>query len=272
MARTILVTGGTGTLGRHVVWRLLEDEHEVRVLSRHTRPPSDRTPTEWVRGDLRSGRGLREALAGVDAVVHCATTRGRGDVAATRRLVEAARDVGRPHLVYVSIVGIDRLPGFFYYAAKLACERLVEESGLPWTTLRATQFHELVVQLVRAQRWLPVTATLGGGVRLQPVAAREVGERLGRLAVGEPAGRVPDMGGPEIRPVVELTRRARQAAGRRRPVVPVRLPGRTFRAVREGALLAPDHADGTITFEDFLNGSGAFGGPPLNAPEPPYHL
>ncbi|MGP3971701.1 SDR family oxidoreductase, partial [Streptomyces sp. 6N223] len=86
MTSAILVTGGTGSLGRHVVWRLLEDEHEVRVLSRRPRPPSDRSPTEWVRGDLKAGRGIDEALSGVDAVVHCATTGGRGGGGGERKL------------------------------------------------------------------------------------------------------------------------------------------------------------------------------------------
>ncbi|MGP4114167.1 SDR family oxidoreductase [Streptomyces sp. 4N509B] len=268
MNRTILVTGGTGTLGQHVVWRLLEDEHEVRVLSRHDRPPSDRTPTRWTRGDLRSGKGLDAALRGVDAVVHCATTRGRADLAATRHLLAAARRAGGahtspgggPHLVYVSIVGVDRVPALSYYRTKLACERLVEESGMPWTTLRATQFHEFLAAAVRAQRRLPVTVTLGGGVRFQPVAAREVGERLAALAVDEPAGHVADMGGPEVRTAEELTRVALRIDGRRRPVLPVRPPGRVVRALREGALLTPEHAEGVVTFEEYLDRGAPAGG------------
>jgi uncharacterized protein YbjT (DUF2867 family) len=252
MNRSILVTGGTGTLGREVVRRLLADEHEVRVLSRHGRPTGDRTPTEWAVGDLAAGQGLDAALSGIDAIAHCATTRGRADVRATRNLTAAARRAGEPHLVYVSIVGIDRAPTFSYYRAKAECERIVEESGLPWTVLRATQFHGLIARLVAAQRWLPVTFTLGGGVRLQPVDEREVGDRVAELAAGRPAGRVPDMAGPEIRTAEELTRQALRASGRHRPVVPLRLPGRTSRALREGALLAPDHAVGRGTFEEFL--------------------
>lgn len=251
MHSVILVTGGTGTLGREVVRRLLEDEHEVRVLSRRGRAEGERLPVEWVRGDLRTGGGLGPALSGTDAVVHCATANGSGDVAMTRRLAEAARAAGAPHLVYISIVGADRVPGFPYYRAKLECERIVAESGLPWTVLRTTQFHGLITRLVAAQRRLPVVLTLGGGVRLQPVAEREAGERLAELAVGEPAGRVADLAGPEIRTARDLTRAAARAAGTRRSVVPLRLPGKAFRAVREGALLAPDRAVGRIAFDDF---------------------
>src|SRR2546429_5743133 len=121
----ILVTGGTGALGRVLVALLREGGHEVRVLSRRT------------GADLLTGAGLAEALDGTDVIVHCATD-GRHDVDATRNLIAAASG---QHLVYVSIVGIDRIP-FPYYRLKLACERLVEECGLPWTTLRATQFHD----------------------------------------------------------------------------------------------------------------------------------
>ncbi len=248
----ILVTGGTGTLGRHVVRRLLEDEHEVRVFSRRGRPASDRTPTKWRQGDLKTGSGLDAALDGVRAIAHCATTRGRHDAAATQRLVEAARRAGSPHLVLVSIVGIDQVPGFPYYRVKRECERIVQDSGLPWTLLRATQFHELVLELTRAQRWLPVTLAPGGGTNIQPVAAREVGERVAELVTGEPAGRVPDLAGPEVREAAGLIRAALEAAGRHRPVMSLRLPGRSFRAVREGALLAPDRAVGRVTFEEFL--------------------
>ncbi|MDT0346642.1 SDR family oxidoreductase [Streptomyces litchfieldiae] len=253
MKSAILVTGGTGTLGREVVRRLLEDEQEVRVLSRGGRPEGDRLPIEWFRGDLKTGEGLEAALTGADVVVHCATTVGaRSDVEMTRRLTEAARRTGEPHLVYISIVGVDRLPGVQFCRAKVECERLVEESGLPWTVLRATQFHSLIAGAVKAQRWLPVLITLGGGVRLQPVAEREAGERLAQLAAGPPAGRVEDLAGPEIRTARELTRAAARARGVHRPVVGVRLPGKAFRAARDGALLAPEHAVGRVGFEEYV--------------------
>ncbi|CAL9378909.1 hypothetical protein SUDANB171_01015 [Streptomyces sp. enrichment culture] len=252
----IVVTGGTGTLGRQVVRRLLEDEHEVRVLSRHPHPRADRTPREWAVGDLTTGEGLDAALEGAGVVVHCASAPAKDDRVTTRHLLEAARRGTRPHLVYISIVGVDRVP-LRYYRRKLACERLVEESGLPWTTLRATQFHDLVAGLTTAQRLLPVVFTLGGEVRLQPVEVREVGERLAELAVGEPAGRVPDLGGPQIRTLRELTGLTVRARGWHRPVIPLRLPGKVVGAVRRGGLLTPEHADGRGTFEEFLAARGA---------------
>src|SRR5262249_21734389 len=125
-----LVTGGTGTLGRNVAERLEATGSNTRVLSR--RPaPADRPGSAWATGDPRTGLGIQAAVAGADVIVHCATGL-TGDVDAARHLIDAARGAGRPHLVYISIVGIDRLPAG-YYKSKLAVERLVEKSGLPWT-------------------------------------------------------------------------------------------------------------------------------------------
>ncbi|SFO50446.1 NAD(P)H-binding [Saccharopolyspora antimicrobica] len=133
MRKPILVTGGTGTLGSVVVQRLLDTGQDVRVLSR--RPGSTGTAREWATGDLRTGAGIDAATSGVDVIVHCATTLSSKDVAATERLIGAARRNGEPHLVYISIVGVDRVP-LFYYRAKLEAEERVRNSGLPWTILR----------------------------------------------------------------------------------------------------------------------------------------
>ncbi|WP_236788659.1 SDR family oxidoreductase [Amycolatopsis sp. GM8] len=245
MSETILVTGGTGALGRVVAKRLLGDGREIRVLSRKPAPVG--TPYAWRTGDLKTGAGIAEATEGADTIVHCATgASGGGDAATTRRLIEATRGA---HLVYISIVGIEKIP-FLYYNAKLATERLIQESGLPWTILRATQFHDLVAGLTKAQLRLPVTFTLKG--RFQPVDVREVADRLVELALGQPSGRVPDMGGPEVRDSTDLARTYLAAVGRDKPVVAISLPGKAARAFRAGANLTPEHADGKVTFEQYL--------------------
>ncbi|MEU6669961.1 NAD(P)H-binding protein [Streptomyces sp. NPDC046727] len=239
---TILVTGGTGTLGRLVTERLRAGGHEVRVLSRRTQPYAV---------DLRvGGAGLDAALAGVETVVHCATTPKGGDEQAARNLVEAARRAGVGHLVYISIVGVDRVP-LGYYRTKFAVERLIEESGLGWTVLRTTQFHDLLLTLFEGLAKSPVLAA-PAGVPDQPVEVAEVAERLTELALAAPAGRVPDMGGPEVRTVDSLARAYLRATGRRRPVVRVPLFGKTYRAFRAGGHLTPDHAEGRVTFEEHL--------------------
>ncbi|MEU3195413.1 SDR family oxidoreductase [Streptomyces sp. NPDC006996] len=239
---TILVTGGTGTLGRHLTERLRAAGHEVRVLSRHAQPYAV---------DLREGgSGLDAAVTGVDTVVHCATSPRGGDEKAARNLVAAARRAGVGHLVYISIVGVDRVP-YGYYTSKLAVERLIEDSGIGWTVLRATQFHDLVLTVLHGLAKLPVML-LPARVKDQPVDVTEVADRLAELAQGAPAGRVDDMGGPEVRTFDSLARAYLQATGRRRAVVKVPLRGAAYRAFREGLHLAPEHAVGKGTFDEFL--------------------
>ncbi|MGP4017310.1 SDR family oxidoreductase [Saccharopolyspora sp. 5N708] len=248
MSKSILVTGGTGTLGRVVVRRLLDAGHDVRILSR--RPPPAQAPLGWATGDLRTGAGIDAATSEVDVVVHCATTLGRKDVVVTRRLVEAARRNGDPHMIFSSIVGIDRVP-LPYYRAKLEAERLVANSGLPWTIQRITQFHDLLARITSVQRFSPVIGTVSG-VRFQPIDVRDVAERLAELAGGAPAGRVPDIGGPEIRSHRDLARAYLNSTGRRRLVLSIRLPGAAFAGYRRGDNLVPNRAVGRITFDEFL--------------------
>jgi len=245
----ILVTGGTGTLGRTLVARLHEQGYVPRVLSR--RPGPGRTV-----GDLETGAGIAEALRGVDVVVHAASRRGQ-DVAQARTLLAAARAEGVAHLVFVSIVGVDRVP-LGYYRDKVRVEQMIADSGVPWTVLRATQFHDLLVTLFAALGRSPVLPVLAGAW-FQPVDVRDVADRLAALVVNAPAGRVPDLAGPQIRSMADLARTWARANGRRRAVLPLPLPGRLARAVRTGGLLDPAHADGRITFEEFLMGAPASG-------------
>lgn len=252
MQNPILVTGGTGTLGSVVVHRLLDAGRSVRVLSR--RPGSTGAAQEQATGDLRTGEGIDAAASGVDVIVHCATTLSGKDVAATQRLIDAARRSGAPHLVYISIVGVDQVP-LFYYRAKLEAEERVINSGLPWTILRTTQFHDLVARTISVQRRSPVIATLAG-VDFQPIDVRDVASRLAELAISVPAGRVPDMGGPQIRSHDDLARTYLAATGRRRPVLPIRLPGAVVAGYRAGGHLAPDRAVGRVTFSEFLAEQG----------------
>ena len=256
MTSPFLVTGGTGTLGRLVVPRLRDAGAEVRVLSRRPHEPGD--GVEFAVGDLATGEGLDAAVDGIGTIVHCGGS-AKGDDDKARNLVRAAARADAQHLVFISVVGADRVPVssgvdramFGYFAAKRAAEQVVADSGLPWTTLRATQFHDLVLTVARQLAKLPVLP-VPAGVRYQPVDAGEVAARLAELSLGPPSGLVPDVGGPRVEPLAELLRGYLRASGRRRLLVPVRLPSRAARAVRAGANLAPERAVGRRTWEDFL--------------------
>ncbi len=254
-ASPILVTGGTGTLGKLVVRRLLDSGRQVRVLSRAGHAPSQ--GIELVTGDLARGEGIDAAVSGVTTIIHCAGSR-KGDEEMTRHLIRAATQAGKPHLVFISVVGADRMPisgrldraMFGYFASKLAAERAVALSGLPWTTLRATQFHDLIFTTVRQMGKLPVVPVPVG--RFQPVDAGEVADRLVELALGAPAGLVPDVAGPRVYEMRDLMHSYLSAYGKRRPLVSVRLPGKAARAYRAGANLSLERAVGGRTWEEFL--------------------
>jgi uncharacterized protein YbjT (DUF2867 family) len=240
---TTLVTGATGTLGAPTLSRLRAAGHDVRALSRRTGPG-------LTTGDLLTGDGIPEAVRGVDTVLHLATgKRGRGDVEATRTLLEAATAAGVRHLVLISIVGIDDIP-LGYYRDKVVIERLVRESGLPHSILRATQFHSFVASIFSAQRLSPVV--VAPAFPLQPIAVEEVADRLVELAGSAPAGRVADIGGPEQQAAPDLARLWARATGTRRPVVPLSLPGELVAAYRSGAALVPGPAFGRQTFAEHL--------------------
>ena len=262
MAAPILVTGGTGTLGRQVVPRLRDAGCDVRVFSR----PSDKgveagksgEGIELFTGDLATGEGIDAAVKGTEIIVHCAGT-PKGDEVKAQHLVRAASRARARHLVFISVVGADTIPVvsgvdramFGYFASKLAAEQVIAGSGLPWTTLRATQFHDLTLATIRQLTKLPVVP-VPAGWRVQPVDSGEVAARLVELALGRPAGLVPDLGGPRIYELADLVRSYLRAGGRHRPILPVRLPGRANRAYRAGANLTPDRAVGRRTWEEFL--------------------
>jgi uncharacterized protein YbjT (DUF2867 family) len=248
MRSSILLTGGTGTLGRHVTPLLRDAGRTVRVLSRHSRESAD--GIEYVTGDLLKGEGIEPAVAGAEIILHLAGG-PKGDDEATRNLVRAASRAGVQHLVYISVIGAGRVP-LGYFRNKLGAERAVADSGLPWTTLRAAQFHDLVLTVAEKMAKMPVVP-VPGGLRFQPVDSREVAVRLTELTLGEPAGLVPDLAGPKVYPMGELLRGYLQARGKHRPLMPVRMPGKAGKAYRAGENLSHQGTDvGKRTWEDFL--------------------
>jgi uncharacterized protein YbjT (DUF2867 family) len=248
MTPSILLTGGTGTLGTLVTPLLLDAGRTVRILSRRHHEPTD--GVEHVTGDLLKDEAIAAAVHGVDTVLHLAGG-PKGDDEATRNLVRNLSRTGVRHLVCISVIGADRVP-LGYFRAKLGAEQAVAESGLPWTTLRAAQFHDLVLTVARTLAKLPVLP-VPGGLRFQPVDAAEVATRLAELTLGHPAGLVPDLAGPQVAGLGELTRDYLRARGKHRLTMPVRIPGKAGRAYRAGDNLSLTHATtGKRTWADFL--------------------
>ncbi|MGH7763759.1 MAG: SDR family oxidoreductase [Candidatus Dormibacteraceae bacterium] len=249
----VLVTGGTGVLGRQVVMQLRASGHRARILSRNPKGHVD-----VVQGDLATGQGLLKAVSGMDAIIHAASAtreRHRGkatDVVGTRRLVAMAREARVGHVVYISIVGMEGI-NYPYYKRKLAAEAVVRENIIPWSILRATQFHPFIEIILGYFCKVPGLATVPFDWKFQPVDTSEVARRLIEVVKGKPTGMLPDFGGPEVRDLKSLAESWLAARKDRRRLVNVRLPVRYGRQFAEGKLLCPDHKDGKITFERYLS-------------------
>jgi uncharacterized protein YbjT (DUF2867 family) len=256
----ILVTGGTGRLGPLVVERLRVPNRPVRVLSRGKHPRSIVADPDvtFATADLSTGEGVDAAVAGIEVIVHLAGSQ-KGDGEKARHLVEAAERAGVRHLVFISVVGADRVPMsspidrmmFGYFGSKREAERVIEASAVPWTTLRATQFFDIALVTAQGIGRLPI-ALVPAGLRFQPVDIGEVAARLAELALAAPAGYVPDLAGPRIYELSELVSTYLDAADRRRRIVRMRVPGAAARAIRDGAIVSPDRAVGRRTWEAFL--------------------
>jgi len=237
----ILVTGATGSLGSLTVDLLVQSGHNVRGLSRHPGPGR-------VVADLSTGVGLADALAGVTTVVHLATGANAHDSQQTRQLLRAIAEHPIEHVIFMSIVGVD-LHSFSYYRDKYLSEQLIAASGIPYTILRATQFHSFVARLFVAQRRLPVTIV--PSFRMQPVSVDEVAERLVELVDAGPSGRVADFGGPEQLSFRELAQQWNAAHSLRKPVWSLPVPGTVGRSFARGVHLASLLGSGHVPFSDY---------------------
>jgi uncharacterized protein YbjT (DUF2867 family) len=240
----IAVAGGTGVAGRHVVEALRAGGHEAVVLTRSNGV------------DLTTGNGLAAVLDGVASVVDVTSTSSATAKGATRffsavttNLLAAERAAGVSHHVALSIVGAARVNAGLY-AGKKAQEDLVMAAPVGWSLLRATQFHELAQVAAARSRVGPLTVVPTWVT--QPVAAFEVGAALAQIAMGAPRG-LDVLAGPEVEEMSSMVRRYLAAAGQKRSVVRVPLPGAFGRALRNGSLLpGPDARRGTQTFDNWL--------------------
>ncbi|HEU4906408.1 MAG TPA: NAD(P)H-binding protein [Solirubrobacterales bacterium] len=246
------VVGGTGVLGAPIVAGLAARGDDVLILSR--KPPRELPAGAGHRSvDLTDGAGLDEALTGVEVVVDASNSSPRDAgpvlVEGTRRLLGAAAQTGVRHYVGVSIVGCERVPTG-YYKVKARQEEEIAAGEVPWSLLRATQFHQLLDWGFGQAARFRLRPT--GRARLQPIAAAVVAERLVEVAHLDPAGRLPEIAGPEVQTLSELSSAWRRAKGR--AALPVRIPsiGKIGRPVGEGALCNPDAAAGGPSFTEWL--------------------
>ena len=230
----ITVVGASGLIGTKVVEHLTADGHDVVAAARSTGV------------DVLTGAGLADALAGADALVDVTNSPSFEDEAvlaffttAARNLVEAAREGGVGHYVALSIVGVDGLPDSGYFRAKVAQEKIITNSGLPYSIVRATQFAEFADAITDS-------LTDGDIVRvpdalIQPISADQVAAAVARTASGQPLNGYLNIGGPAKVTFAQLARDALARRGDTTTSVVVDAEARYFGALLEGSsLVTPD--------------------------------
>lgn len=241
----IVIAGGTGTVGRHIAVVAGRREHELTVLARSTGV------------DLTDGAQLEDRLRGADAVIDVTSVATRSAKASreffaqvTSNLLDAGQAAGVRHHLVLSIVGSDRAP-FGYYAGKQLQEEMVRSGPVPWTILRTTQFHEFAQQIYGRVKFGRVSVV--PRMISQPVAAREVAQRLVQLAEAGPGGYVSDLAGPEVLRLIDMVRSYAAASGANGPILEVPLTGGFGRAIRDGTLTAGTAATlSTLTYEHWI--------------------
>lgn len=247
----IAVIGGTGMLGSEVASQLAAGGHAVRVLSR-TPPDELGENTSHQVIDLRSRAGLDEAIDGVDAVVDAGNERRAAKevlVEGTRDLLERCSRASVPHYVGISIIGCERL-GIGYYVAKTEQEEVIRRSSVGWSLFKASQFHELMGSVFEAASRYRISPT--GTIPLQTVAASVVAGRMVDAVSAGPSTSVERIAGPAVSDLGTLSGIWRQSNARKCLPVPVLVPGKSGRALREGVLTDQEAATPGPTFEDWL--------------------
>lgn len=241
----VAVVGATGQIGTYTVAALERTGHDVVRISRSTGV------------DVRSGIGLVEALAGVDAVIDASNNRSQDEAeivdffrATSRNLLAAEQQAGVRHHVLLSVVGLDNDQRVAHYSGKREQERLVTAGPVPWSIVRSTQFHELaarVATLAEDEGVAPIAPLL-----VQPIAPSEVGEILAEVATGDPLTATVEIAGPQTQDFVDMARRTLTARGLEIKLVPTWRGAFDTTMAGEVLLPGPDARIAPTTFEDWL--------------------
>lgn len=251
----ILVTGGTGLLGSALTPLLVSAGYTVRVMSRWARKPGQLPDVEWAQANLETQTGLVEAVRDVEIIVNAATGSLKKphqvDVVGTRKLLEYAHAAGVQHVVHISIIGIERFPTFPYYRHKVAAEQVIRDSGVPWSILRAAQFHPFIDMILSAFNRFPLMLPVMTDFQAQPIDVGEVAGRLVEVVGAPPARMLPDIAGPQILRLGDMATVWLEARGLRRPIVRLPIPTAWADGFRKGYNTNPDARYGKITWAEW---------------------
>jgi uncharacterized protein YbjT (DUF2867 family) len=246
------MTGASGGLGRELLPRLKANGYEVRGTGRRADPGI--RGVEWAPSNLITGDGLADAVRGVDTVIHAASSPFEDtwqiDAEGTSRLLEMCERGNVRHIIYISIVGVDKIP-MDYYKAKLSAEERIEAGRVPWTIQRAGQFYSLVDFIIARMARFPLIA-LPTDWKGQPVDTGEASDIFADLVRRGPSGRAPEFGGPKIRQLGEMAREWKIARGVKKPIIPLPTFGKVAAGFKAGYNTVPNNRVGALQWEDWL--------------------
>ncbi len=248
----ILITGGTGTLGKEIVRQLLGKGYFVDVLSSRKNPNLPLGARVFT-GDLMYRASIGAAVAHADVIVHCASNSQNAkevDIEGTKNLIASVRKEQLKHFIYISIAGVDK-SSFPYYKVKYEVEKIIQESTLPFTNLRATQFHHFVLhRIIGPSHTGGSVIKVPKGLRFQSIDIKDVANRVIELIAGGPTASTITIGGPEILTIEDMTHIYLQALGRTDRAESVESD--LFSVFKTGVNLCPECSYGTITWEQFV--------------------
>ena len=249
----IIVTGGTGTLGREIVRQLLEQHYPVTILTSR-RKPDVPLGADIAAADVTDKTSLNNTIAGTNILIHCASNAQNFravDIEGTKNLLAALRKKHFLHFIYISIAGVER-SRYPYYLAKRETEEIIRQSGFPFSIVRATQFHNFVLERIIKPSESENSSILSvpKGLRFQSIDSKDVADKTIELMKNSPTNSIITIAGPEILTIEEMAQTYLNISRWNGKVHPIE--NDMYSLFKTGVNLYPEFAAGKITWEQFL--------------------
>lgn len=250
MSANILVTGATGNLGKHLCVLLEAAGLEYITTTRNKSMANDKQ----VFLDLKTGEGIIEACQNKKTIFHLASGTKKAnrqtEVDSVKQFMDVAKKNGLEHFIFISIVGIEKVP-VKYYKYKVEAENIIKDSGVPYTILRATQFHEFIENMLNGFLkykigFLPLKG------KNQPVETKLVAQKLLDIYKAGPVNGTVELGGPEVLTFKEMATAWQAYTGKKKIIIPVPPMGKALSAINSGALTNGILTKGSYTWEQYL--------------------
>ncbi len=254
--QSVLITGGTGTLGQEISKQLIEKGYEVNILSSKEKPEIVFF-SNIIQGDLTDPTSLKEAVERADILIHCASNPRNAqvvDIEGTKNLLSLLDSNTCKHFIYVSIAGVDK-SDYPYYQTKYTVENLIKASGLPYSILRATQFHDLVLyRIIQVfDQGIGKPIQIPANMQFQSIDKIDVATSIVDLVASKPTYDITAIGGPEVLTLEVMIQTYLAQSGRNEMIEYIEPTTAFYQVFTTGINLCPNNAIDGITWEEYLD-------------------